>query len=82
MPPCSHDACSASESPQCPGGEMERARGPQMNSRERAGIFRGDPATRFQLLSWLEEKPSDRLLYIQISDLSPHLKAQLSLDFS
>lgn len=48
MPLRSHDACSASESPQCPGGEMERARGPQMNSRKRAGIIHSDPATHFQ----------------------------------
>lgn len=48
MPLRNHDACSASESPQCPGGEMERARGPQMNSRKRAGIIHSDRATHFQ----------------------------------
>lgn len=38
MPLRPYDACSASESPQCPAGEIERARGPQMNSEKRAGI--------------------------------------------
>ena len=57
MPVRRRDARSASESPQCPAGEMERARGPQMNSRKRVGIIRRDPATRFQFevftLTWV-----------------------------